>query len=92
MTVNAAMAEALGLPVEQRVLVRTVNADKPADRAGLRGRDDGAAAEGSGLSSSGDLIVAIDGRDVHDMDDLIVHLSQSAMGQTVMVAFLAASH
>ena len=35
------------------------------------------------LPAGGDIIVAIDGVEVRDMDDLIVYLAETAVGQTV---------
>ena len=54
----------------------------------MRGSEKRIEVEGSFLFAGGDIIVAIDGVEVRDMDDLIVVLSSKAVGQTVSVRIL----
>jgi S1-C subfamily serine protease len=66
-------AETLDLPVDQGALVQTVVQGGPAAKAGLR---------------SGDIIVAIDETVVRDMDNLIVYLADTTVGQKVTLTVL----
>ena len=88
MSVNRAVAEVLGLPVEHGVLIRGIVSNGPAAKAAVRGSEERIEVEGSFLLAGGDIIVAIDGVEVRDMDDLIVVLSSKAVGQTVSVRIL----
>ncbi len=83
LSVTPMAAEALALPVEQGILLRDIAPEGPADSAGLRGNDQQVEFDGVLLPTGGDIIVAIDGVEVRDMDDLIVYLAETAVGQTV---------
>jgi len=83
LSVTPMAAEALALPVEQGILLQGVAPEGPADRAGLRGNDQQVELDGVLLPTGGDIIVAIDGAEVRDMDDLIVYLAETSVGQTV---------
>jgi 2-alkenal reductase len=88
MSVTPLLAEALDLPVEQGVLVQVVVDDGPADKAGLQDSDREVEFEGVLLDTGGDIIVAIDDAVVQDMDDLIVYLADTQVGQTVTLTVL----
>ena len=83
LTITPLIAEELDLPVEKGILVQLVVEDGPADKAGLRGSDRQVEFEGGLLGTGGDVIVAIDGVVVEAMDDLIVYLADTMVGQTV---------
>jgi S1-C subfamily serine protease len=70
----AGLAEALNLPVHSGVLVRGVTLGSPADRAGLRGGSEVIEVRGQPVCIGGDIIVAINGIYVDNMDDLITYL------------------
>ncbi len=71
----AGLAEPLGLPVTSGVLLQTVTPDSPADRAGLRGgTNNGTVVRGREIYVGGDIIVAINGQYVDNMDDLVSYL------------------
>ena len=90
LSVTPVVAEALALPVEQGILLQEVVPEGPADRAGLRGNDQQVEFEGAILLTGGDIIVAIDGLALRDMDDLIVYLAETAVGQTVTLDIIRA--
>jgi len=78
---------ALGLPQSTGAYVTEVTPGGPADQAGIRAgtRDVGLGQ----LRAGGDLIVAIDGREVRDFSDLISYLvSDTEVGQTVTLTVL----
>jgi 2-alkenal reductase len=83
LTVTPLVAEALDLPVEQGILLREVVPQGPADGAGLRGNDQQVEFEGDLWFSGGDIIVAMDGVEIRDLDDLIIFLSETTVGQMV---------
>lgn len=88
MTVTPAVAGALSLPVDRGVLLQRVVPGGPADQAALRGSDQFLEVEGVMMTSGGDILVALDGIQVRDMDDLIVLLAEKAVGQTVTMTIL----
>lgn len=71
------LAKSMNLDKDQRgALVAEVVQDGPADKAGLRGSDRQVTIDGIDMGVGGDVIVAIDGNPVNDMDDLIAYLSE----------------
>ncbi|UCC64423.1 MAG: PDZ domain-containing protein, partial [Anaerolineae bacterium] len=87
-SVTPLLAEALDLPVQQGVLVQSVVENGPADKFGLLGSDRQVEFEGTLLDAGGDVIVALDGVALQDMDDLIVHLAETRVGQVVTLTVL----
>jgi S1-C subfamily serine protease len=82
----AGLAEALELPVDQGVLVRGITGGSPADKAGLRGGTEVIDVRGQTICRGGDIIVAINGQYVRNMDELVAYLvMNSAPGDTVML-------
>ncbi len=84
------VAEEMDLPKDTRgALVTQVNGDSPAARAGLRGSDTSFTYHGVELPVGGDVIVAINGTQVRDMDDLITYLvSKTRPGDKVTLEVL----
>lgn len=79
--ITIAEQEQLGLPQTNGVYVTFVTEGSPADRAGLR-------AAGSD-NRGGDLIIAIDGHEVNEFNDLISYLVfETEVGQTVVLTVL----
>jgi 2-alkenal reductase len=88
-SITSQLAEVLDLSVKEGVLVQSVVEDGPADKAGLRGGNRQVRFGGIFMTTSGDIIVAIDGVEVQDMDDLIVYLSDhTSVGQRVTLTVL----
>jgi 2-alkenal reductase len=87
--ITSPLAKSLNLPVEQGVLVQTVVQGGPAAKAGLRGGDRQVSFEGTFVTAGGDVITAIDGVAMKDMDDLIVYLADhTSVGQKVTLTVL----
>jgi S1-C subfamily serine protease len=82
------LADELGLPVAEGVLVQTVIEGGPAATGGLRGSSQFATLDGARIGRDGDIITAIDGVSIGDMDDLIVYLSDRQVGQAVVLTVL----
>ena len=85
----AQLADPLELPVTRGVLVSDVTAGTAADRAGLQGGDQEVTVMGVPITAGGDLIVAIDGYELRDFDDLIAYLvRETEVGQRVMLTVI----
>jgi S1-C subfamily serine protease len=83
-TISPEMVEAADLPVEVGVLVFEVEVGSPAERAGLRGGQQQITVSGVPMLAGGDIVVAIDGVDVRDFDDVVNYLaSQTDVGDVV---------
>jgi 2-alkenal reductase len=80
----AGLAEPLGLPVSSGVLISSVTAGSPADKAGLRGGSRTVVVRGREVCVGGDIIVAVNGTYVADMDELVSYLViNSRPGDTI---------
>jgi S1-C subfamily serine protease len=82
--------EALGLKSYTGAYVTEVSAGGPADKAGIKAGTK--TTDIPGLLGGGDLIVAIDGHDVHTFDDMLSYLiSNKSPGDSVVVQVLRGS-
>lgn len=70
----AALAEPLDLPVTAGVLIDTVSPNSPASKAGLQGGTRPVMIRGVPVCTGGDIIVAVDGRYIQNMDELLAYL------------------
>jgi serine protease Do len=84
------LATAMNLDSTQRgVLVIDVMPNSPAEQAGLLGSSRQIQIEGSQVRVGGDVIVAIDGQPLREMDDLIAYLAgKTEVGQKVEMTIL----
>ena len=85
----AELASALELPVTHGVLIFEVKPGTAAARAGLRGGDREVEVVGTTIVAGGDIIVAIDGYELRDFDDLIAYLvRETEVGQEVVLTVI----
>lgn len=85
----AELAEPLGLPVDQGVLVAEVQPGTAAAEAGLQGGDREVEVMGQSLVAGGDIIIAIDGEELWTFDDLVAYLvSDTEVGQEVTLTVI----
>jgi putative serine protease PepD len=82
-SINKGLAQALGLPAEQGVLVVEAIPDGPAHQAGIRGGDREVIAGGMRLLLGGDIITAIDGEEVPGMKELLKKLDRFKVNETL---------
>ena len=79
------LAEQIGLPANYGLLIVRVLQGGPADHAGLRGGTEQAYLGNIPIRLGGDLIVAIDGKDVQDEQDLSHIMNNHRAGDTLHV-------
>lgn len=79
------LAEALGLPVGEGILIERVERGGPADRAGIRGGDRVVSAGLRRLIIGGDVLVAIEGEPVKNSFDLNLLLNRRQPSEVVTV-------
>ncbi|HJU34983.1 MAG TPA: trypsin-like peptidase domain-containing protein [Nitrososphaera sp.] len=78
------IAEAIGLGEPRGFLVIEAAPDGPADAAGIQGGDTPAQLAGREIALGGDVILAIDDRDIRKIDDVLGYLQQATeVGETV---------
>jgi S1-C subfamily serine protease len=83
--VGPELAEQMGLPVDFGLLIVKVLPGQAAERAGLRGGSERAYLGNIPIMLGGDLIVAIDGENVQDQQDLAQVMNAHRAGDTVKV-------
>jgi len=83
--VTSELADAVNLPVEEGVLVQTVVKDGPADEAGIEAGKTSATLDGARVRLGGDIITALDGKQVASMEDVIDFVNGAEPGEDVEV-------
>ncbi len=83
--VTPELAEQMGLPSDYGVLIMQVVAGKGAERAGLKGGTQRAYLGNTPIMIGGDLIVAIEGESITDLQDLSHAMNSHKAGDTVKV-------
>ncbi len=84
------VAEVLKLPADKGVLVGAVQDNSPADKAGIEGGETEVVVAGQTYQIGGDMIVAMDGKDVGTVDDLREAIASHKPGETVRVTVVHA--
>jgi serine protease Do len=89
-TLTPGIREAMDLDKAQPgVLVISVVKDSPADDAGLQGSEKEVSIDGLQTLVGGDIIVGIDGKDIHEFDDLLSYLVENTVvGQDITLTIL----
>jgi S1-C subfamily serine protease len=82
------LAQQMGLGAEYGVLIQRVIPGGAAERAGLRGGTEEAYVGNTRIFLGGDLIVAIDGREISDPQDVGSVLEKHQAGDTISVTIL----
>ncbi len=81
------LAQQMGLAADSGILVQQVVAGGAAERAGIRGGNQQAYVGNTPIMLGGDLIVAIDGQEVNDPQDITSVMDKHQAGDTVTVTF-----
>jgi S1-C subfamily serine protease len=79
------LASQMGLAVDSGVLIQKVVPGGAAERAGLRGGNQQAYVGNMPIMLGGDLIVAVDGREVNDPQDINALMDKHQAGDTISV-------
>lgn len=89
-TLTPGIREAMELePTQTGILVISVAEGGPSDQAGLRGSDEEVRIDGFPTLVGGDIIVAIDGQEIREFDDLLSYLVENTVvGQDVTLSVL----
>jgi S1-C subfamily serine protease len=82
--VTKQLADDLNLAAEDGALIVEVTKDSPADRAGLRG---GRTETGQGVPAGGDVIVAVDGEQMRDSDDIAAAIAEKRPGEQAEITY-----
>jgi S1-C subfamily serine protease len=80
------LASELGLPADNGVLIMQVTPGGAAERAGLHGGNERAYLGNTAILLGGDLIVAIDGLEIQDLQDIAHVMNNHRTGDTVTVS------
>jgi 2-alkenal reductase len=87
--ITPALADEFNLPVQQGVLVDSVTAGGPAERAGIRGGTRSSQRFVQTPSADGDIIVAVNDVEVKSFDDLVGYLARNTeVGQKLTLTVL----
>jgi S1-C subfamily serine protease len=79
------LADQMGLPQDYGILIMQVAPGSAAERAGLKGGNQRALLGNTPIVTGGDLIVAIEGEDIEEMQDLSRVLNKFKAGDSVTV-------
>jgi S1-C subfamily serine protease len=82
------IADALNLLVDQGALVQDVEPGSPADEAGIEPGRSQVSVEGQRIAAGGDLITAVDGREVSGMDDVVAAVNAKRPGDELRLELL----
>jgi S1-C subfamily serine protease len=74
--IDQELADVLGFEDIKGTLIITVVKDSPADKAGLRGSSKTIEKNGIEYMIGGDIIIGMDGKDVHKIEDILIHLQR----------------
>jgi S1-C subfamily serine protease len=83
--VDSEVAGVLRLPADRGVLVGAVQPGSPAAKAGIEGGGTQVVVAGQSYQIGGDMIVAVDGKDVASVDALREAIASHAPGETIRV-------
>ncbi len=87
-TITPALAKAINLPIDEGVIVQTVEKGGPADKAGLEGGNTAATIEGAEVKLGGDIITEIDGKKIAGMEEVVEIVSAAQPGDSLELKVL----
>jgi S1-C subfamily serine protease len=86
--ITQAVASSLDLPVDRGVLVEQAYAGGPASEAGIEGATEQATVQGQQVPTGGDIITAIDGKEIAGMEDVISTVNGAGAGDELTLTIL----
>jgi S1-C subfamily serine protease len=87
-SITPALAKAINLPVDEGVIIQTVEKGGPADKAGIEGGNTKATIEGAEVSLGGDIITEINGKKIAGMEELIEVVNKAKPGESIELKVL----
>ncbi len=87
-TITPQLAKAVNLPVEEGVLIQSVEKGGPSDKAGIEGGSTRATIGGAEINLGGDIIVEADGKKISNMEQIIELVNQKKPGDEVTLKLL----
>jgi S1-C subfamily serine protease len=87
-TITPELAKALNLPVDEGVIVQSVEKGGPADKAGVEGGTTSATIGGAEVQLGGDIITEINGKKVAGMDEVIEIVNGAKPGEAMELTIL----
>jgi len=87
-TITADLAKAFNLPVNEGVLLATVEPKQPAAKAGLVGGSRNVIVQGQSYTLGGDIIIALDSQKTPTIEDLVAYVASKKPGDVVTVTFI----
>jgi S1-C subfamily serine protease len=87
-TITPELAQAVNLPVDEGVIVQSVEAGGPADEAGIVGGDTSATIDGAEVSLGGDVITEVDGEKVTEMEEIVNLVNEAEPGDSLELKIL----
>jgi len=88
-SINPDLVKILGLVDARGFLIVTVIDNSPASKAGLHGSTDTKEIEGSNYPLGGDIILSVDGKEVRQIDDILIHLQrEKSVGDEIVLEIL----
>ncbi|MHC1785088.1 MAG: trypsin-like peptidase domain-containing protein [Anaerolineaceae bacterium] len=89
-TLSSELAKEMGLDANRHgILVGDVNADGPANKAGIKGSSRNVTIDGTSTRIGGDVIIQMDNQKIYRFEDLVSYLARDTrVGQTVTLTIL----
>jgi S1-C subfamily serine protease len=87
-TITPELAKAVNLPVEEGVLIQSVEKGGPSDKAGIEGGTTQATIDGAEITLGGDIITEADGKKITNMEQIIELINSKKPGDEVKLKLL----
>jgi S1-C subfamily serine protease len=87
-TITPELAKAVNLPVEEGVLIQSVEKGGPSAKAGIEGGSTQATIAGAEITLGGDIITEADGKKINGMEEIIELVNQKKPGDEVTLKLL----
>jgi S1-C subfamily serine protease len=87
-TITPELAKAVNLPVQEGVLIQSVEKGGPSDKAGIEGGTTKATIDGAEIILGGDIITEADGKKIDNMEQIIELVNSKKVGDEVTLKLL----
>ena len=87
-TITPDLAKAVNLPVQEGVLIQSVEKGGPSDKAGIEGGSTQATIDGAEITLGGDIITEADGKKITNMEQIVELVNEKKPGDEVTLKLL----